>query len=418
MNTSVINNIFIKIVLILLITLIFLIITECALRIVYKDDVQNPFNSYIFAFEFNKHYLIDLKPNVYHKYINNTNNKKKIVKWRTNSRSYRGNELLSEPEYRIIVYGDSNIQAITSELEQTYPFQLETMLRAQLRKDIEVINAGIVGFGPDQSYLKFKREVDLLNPDLVIFHIFADNDYGDIIRNRLVYLNDSGDLSNTGFNPELDHEIRLSRKLQAVFSSLFFVKKTKELALLNNNYSKENSNISLDDRKRYLVQWLINRSEEEYELYKNNLPRKFSHFDDHYDIDIAMDPDAASSKTKIALMNTVMTDLVKFADQKGIKIIFLIQPSIIDITSDNYILNFEYLEQQSEKYKSDNLTSPIDRSCKKYKLNCINLYDIFRLYNPNKLYYDDLKDNHWNNLGQSVAAKHTASYIINNRIIK
>src|SRR5439155_6628510 len=70
---------------------------------------------------------------------------------------------------------------------------------------IEVINAGVDGFGPDQSLLRFEQEVDVYQPDIVVFHIFADNDFGDIIRNRLFDVDPSGALVKTMHVRTIDH---------------------------------------------------------------------------------------------------------------------------------------------------------------------------------------------------------------------
>ena len=121
--------------------------------------------------------------------------------------AFRGEEL-KQTAVRIMVYGDSNIQARFTELSQTYPYQLEKFINEDYPIQVEVINAGVVGFGPDQSLLKFIEEKDIFNPDIVILQVFADNDYGDIIRNKLFTIHPDGHLSRTKNMPEMDPALR------------------------------------------------------------------------------------------------------------------------------------------------------------------------------------------------------------------
>src|SRR5436305_791664 len=68
-----------------------------------------------------------------------------------NSQGFRGPEL-RPPDHlkRLIVYGDSNVQAEFSELAATFPQQLQARLTPEHGPGVEVLNAGVVGDGPDQ----------------------------------------------------------------------------------------------------------------------------------------------------------------------------------------------------------------------------------------------------------------------------
>jgi len=57
---------------------------------------------------------------------------------------YRGDELLTDSTPRVVALGDSNIQAVFSNLEDTFPKQLEKNLIAELGDKVEVVNAGVV----------------------------------------------------------------------------------------------------------------------------------------------------------------------------------------------------------------------------------------------------------------------------------
>ena len=58
------------------------------------------------------------------------------------------------------------------------------------------------------------------------------------------------------------------------------------------------------------------------------------------------------------------------------------------------------------------LTGTVERICVSNNINYINLFDIFKNNNPDKLYFR-AGDNHWNDKGQDIAAQETASFVLN-----
>jgi len=90
--------------------------------------------------------------------------------------------------------------------------------------DVEAINAGVSGFGPDQNLIRFTEEADIYRPGLLVFHVFADNDFGDIIRNRLFSLDADGSLMRTN--------MKLSPPHLQVISGLLTVKAIRKIIRL------------------------------------------------------------------------------------------------------------------------------------------------------------------------------------------
>src|SRR5438034_5517129 len=72
---------------------------------------------------------------------------------------------------RIVVYGDSFIAGEETPVRQTFVADLERALQVRLSKNVQVINAGVVGYGPDQESLVMEDQIDTLKPDLVIVAI-------------------------------------------------------------------------------------------------------------------------------------------------------------------------------------------------------------------------------------------------------
>ena len=113
---------------------------------------------------------------------------------RTNSHGVRG------PEYavpkppgtvRILCIGDSTTFGHGSVLADTYPYQLERMLRERYPPParIEVINAGVNGYHTRLEYHWLKKLLPLYEPDLVLLQ-FLHNDLGNrdyfVVRNGTI----------------------------------------------------------------------------------------------------------------------------------------------------------------------------------------------------------------------------------------
>lgn len=78
--------------------------------------------------------------------------------------------------FRILVLGDSFTEAIQVPLEQTFPARLEQCLAGRTGYKVEVINAGVSGYGPGEELLFFQHRGQKFRPDLVLSAIFVGND--------------------------------------------------------------------------------------------------------------------------------------------------------------------------------------------------------------------------------------------------
>lgn len=94
-----------------------------------------------------------------------------------NSIGLRGPEVSpSQPgELRVLVLGDSIVAAFEVAREDTFVFRLARLLERRLNRPVTTINAGVRGYGTDQSYLYYRERGHLLKPDIVIL-IHSHND--------------------------------------------------------------------------------------------------------------------------------------------------------------------------------------------------------------------------------------------------
>jgi hypothetical protein len=84
---------------------------------------------------------------------------------------------LEKPDgvFRILVLGDSFMEANSVKLEESFHRQVEELARAAGKK-VEVINMGVAGYGTLQEYLVFEHIGHLYNPDLVLVGFYDGND--------------------------------------------------------------------------------------------------------------------------------------------------------------------------------------------------------------------------------------------------
>lgn len=175
-----------------------LIIAEFALRSIIPPDTSRPFDFRI------PHPALGwvLQPNTAYIY--------KIpegtISVAYNSKGWRDLEhSIEKPEgvFRILVLGDSFMEANSVKLDDTFHRQIEEFARVA-GTNVEVINMGVAGYGTLQEYLVFQDVGYLYEPDLVLVGFFDGND---VINNSLelsTILTEQGQVTNA--RPFLDLE--------------------------------------------------------------------------------------------------------------------------------------------------------------------------------------------------------------------
>lgn len=98
---------------------------------------------------------------------------------RINARGLRDREIgYDNPNgaLRILSLADSFGEALQVNLEETYHKQLEALLAGSLGRPVEVLNAGVGGWGTDQEAIFYVAEGFRYNPDVVLLAFFTRND--------------------------------------------------------------------------------------------------------------------------------------------------------------------------------------------------------------------------------------------------
>jgi lysophospholipase L1-like esterase len=106
---------------------------------------------------------------------------------RINSLGLRGPELAPRPPggARILLLGDSLVAGFEVAYEATFGAQLEKRLAGALGFPVQVVNAGVRGYGTDQSYLYFRDRGRLLEPDLVVYFLSFNDPEDNVTLHRM-----------------------------------------------------------------------------------------------------------------------------------------------------------------------------------------------------------------------------------------
>jgi hypothetical protein len=362
------------------------------------------------GYRFDSELIASLTPEISKIYLRSVDGGPRFIRWRTNAQGFRGPELQGNPDLRVIVYGDSNVHARFSTQTETFTGQVQRLLQEASDGEVEVINAGVVGYGPDQNLIRLQTDVERYDPNLVIFHVFTENDFGDIVRNRLFELDESGALVRSQHPVTPDARMPaswwsrppgelLNNSMISIFANAFVTGRAR---------SKDPHPALEHDPERFRKDGL-RQDEREFAVYRAGEPRKFSMFSDHYEAGIAFAPQSDAAQTKRRLLAAVLERANGIAKDHGIGFLVVIQPASRDLTT-NLPNHYEALRGVAQ-YDRRRLDGWVDAICEDAGIEHINLFDVFEATGtPNDLYFPT-PDPHWNEAGQLVAAQAVSAWI-------
>jgi hypothetical protein len=113
------------------------------------------------------------------------NTGERAVSYRTNSRGFRiGQTERDRSGHHVLLLGDSFMEALQVEYEQSLPGLLEHRLTLSLGVPVVVDNTGVGCWGPNQYLLQAKRSLSEDVYNLVLVAVFVDNDVVQSRRDR------------------------------------------------------------------------------------------------------------------------------------------------------------------------------------------------------------------------------------------
>jgi hypothetical protein len=383
-----------------------LVVAELALRATVSHHYFSPY-------QLNDRYLYELVPGARRLHRHMPINGGSQL-YRVNSLGFRGEEFAIERTRvpRVVIYGDSFIHAEYAALEQTLARQLSGRLSEQLGEPVEVINAGVAGYGPDQVLRRIENELDWLRPDLLVVAIFTGNDFGDLLRNKLYRLSSEGELEENDY--VFSKDIKLNAALETAEPVLRKVgRAAKEQFLLRlkggpgprtEPVQKTEDTLHLHTRE-YL----------EYIIHGDSIVRSLRY--DPYSADIALQPDSPSATYKLALMDAIIGEIHRNAKAQGVPLLLLGIPDPMDAMGGNHITGAVDVEKYPD-YLASRLSDSIQAIAERQGIDHINLLPYFsKVDDPAELYLKG-GDGHWNNVGQAYAADIIAEHVVGRRYLQ
>jgi peptidoglycan/LPS O-acetylase OafA/YrhL/lysophospholipase L1-like esterase len=212
------KNIFIRISLSLLLTAIAFISTESFFRI--KKPLETRIWSEFPALQKDNKTIYSLIPDKETHLIYNNYN----YTLRTNSMGFACPEInLSVQDsstYRIYIVGDAFAMPEGMEYEYSFPGILESILKKKVKnKNIQVINGGVTGYGPNEMLAQINNYIDTIKPDLIINEFFV-NEFQEInytpeqrLTNIGFTINESRRTKLWGYSQNIKYFEKLLRKI-------------------------------------------------------------------------------------------------------------------------------------------------------------------------------------------------------------
>jgi hypothetical protein len=114
--------------------------------------------------------------------------------------------------YRILVLGDSFMEALQVPFEASFPSRLEAELAGRWGRPVEVVNASVSGWGTDAQLEYLARYGLTLRPDLILVGMTLHNDISDNLREEFHRLVDGVLVARGGARPSLWQRATLDAK--------------------------------------------------------------------------------------------------------------------------------------------------------------------------------------------------------------
>jgi lysophospholipase L1-like esterase len=330
-----------------------------------------------------------------------------LIRYRINSQGFRGPELASPGQStRVLVYGDSFIQGDFAPTAETFTEQLRQRLASRTGRSIEVVNAGVAGYGPDQELRRMEEDLPILKPTLVIVAIYAGNDFGDLLRDKLYRLSSDGALQD---NPsefldaaivrDMDRSRRepILRKLVRAARYRLFGSPGPPFV-----FGREARRARVDaDLKQGIDEY------RQYVLEGDNAVHDL--YVDPYNADVSLAPTSESARYKISMMARIMRRMGELSARNDVALLFVLIPSPIDATDVHESGEVDPLKYPG--YKRSTLTDILEQICQSNGLRTVNLFDPFWRHRADDLYLKGW-DDHWNARGQGYAAELVSEFVI------
>jgi hypothetical protein len=321
-----------------------------------------------------------------------------------NHEGRRGPVAASADVPKVVVYGDSYMAAEYSPYAETFPAQLESLLNAGGRKRIQVIDAGVTGYGPDQSLLRLEADLPVLHPQLVIFSIYAGNDFGDLLRNKIFRVEADGRL--------VDRHPTLAPALAAEFAaaenwpSWQIARAVKSAWQRSTSSDTPGSTVpgtpadALDGPSSTRIDRWLAQGRREYDDWRSD-DQVRNLLADGYDAVISLTPSSEPAAASEQLMGAVLARVRAAAASASVPVLLVVIPAAFDAAPD-YPLKPDRTKYPD--YQPERLTQVVDDLARNAGLTCVDLFPEFSKPGSSRLYFS-VGNSHWTAEGEKLAAE-------------
>jgi lysophospholipase L1-like esterase len=380
-----------------------LILVELGLRLTVGPE-------YAGIYRVDDHALHALVPGGSKRYRHAPENGGHSVAVEINRDGYRGGDLEDQRDRpRVVVYGDSFVEGAFSELSATFTQRLAGELATGTGRSIEGINAGVSAYGPDQVAVVLQHQLAQLEPDLVVVTIYAGNDFGDLLRNKLFRLGPDGTLQ--GHPYEISHRVRVHFRRAQRAPMLYKVAERAWRYRPAWLRQSDEAQRSLD----HLDRWLREREDEYEEFVVRGDPVVRNLLGDTYEADMSVDPEGPAAVYKRRLMDRVVSRIDSTTRAAGVGLVILIVPSPVDVCE--LWSGIEMSRDRFPDYRPGALTDAVQQIVERQHLPYVDLFAPFRDAGACQLYFRGGND-HWNDAGQALAARILADYILERGLLE
>ncbi len=336
------------------------------------------------------------------------------VVWNFNSQGFRGDELApkSPDVRRIAVYGDSFVHARETRLPETFVVRLADEL-ARAGRRVETVNAGVIGYGPDQSMLRFESEADWLAPDVVVFAICSHNDFRELALTRLLRVGKGGALVESFRSSDPEYVERFQRyaekqeRQKARTSKFALARLVRHVAGL----APQEATPAARD------QTLLANEIRDWRLSSAAIARAGSEPPPDPSTLIDAPPNDPGSielaRTELALFARVLARFRDDCKARGIPFVVVAIPCKFDVVDDPTLAT---LGAPPPEYRPSTMTDTSARVAKELGIPCLDLFEPFRVRGGRELFLGG-SDTHWSPAGQSFAAELLARFLVSQRVL-
>jgi hypothetical protein len=314
----------------------------------------------------------------------------------TNRDGFRGEPLRPHgATFRVAVFGDSFIEAIYTPLAESFCERLETEIAHGTDRECEVVNCGVAGYGPDQSFLRMRKELGKLRPDLVVFSIFTGNDFGDLERNKIFDVGEDGRLIRR--YPVLAEEERA--KIGVGYREAVILRLLRRLLGRGATPALLPPTDNHDGGSSVLAHYIANAASEHADYYASTVVRNLSV--DLFNADCALTPEVSSARHRRELMAGVLREVRFELAGSGIPVVVLIIPYVLDVCPRS---GYQVDLSSYPAYRPENLRDAVVDICRDAMLDACDLFSAFRQRECDELFLRGW-DDHWSAAGQALGAR-------------